>query len=67
MNDALMLSPKQAAAALGVSERKLWAMTFEADEKTESLPYVKAGRLVRYPVDDLRAWIAKQTRTGGAN
>jgi phage terminase Nu1 subunit (DNA packaging protein) len=29
-----------------------------------NLPYVKAGRLVRYRVADLAAWIAKR-RTGG--
>ena len=51
---ALLVSPREAAAMLAVSERKLWSMTFEADER---LPYVRCGRLVRYAVDDLCHWI----------
>ena len=62
----LMLTPKQAAAALGVSQRKLWSMTFEVSDD-EALPHIKAGRLVRYPVADLQRWISKQTRKGGQN
>ncbi len=31
-----------------------------------ALPYVKVGRLVRYRVADLAAWIARRRRTGAA-
>jgi hypothetical protein len=66
MNDptsipTLMVDPRTAAKLLGISPRKLWAMTFE---ETPGLPYVRCGRLVRYSPDDLRAWIASQ-RQGG--
>ena len=59
---ALLVDPKEAARLLAVSPRKLWAMTFE-DEP--GLPYVRCGRLVRYPVADLERWIESQRK--GAN
>jgi len=58
---ALLYTPQQAAEAMAVSPRKLWAMTFE-DEP--GLPFVRFGRLVRYPIDDLQRWIESQ-RNGG--
>ncbi len=61
MKAALLVDPKRASRLLAVSPRKLWGMTFE---DSPGLPYVRCGRLVRYAVDDLRAWIATQ-REGG--
>jgi excisionase family DNA binding protein len=58
---ALLLTPQQAAEALAVSARKLWAMTFE---ESPGLPYVRCGRLVRYSPDDLRQWIDAQRKGG---
>jgi len=57
----LLLPPPAAARVLSVSPRKLWSMTFEDDP---GLPYVRCGRLVRYAVSDLEAWIASQRKVG---
>ena len=61
LKPTLLLTTKQAAEALAISPRKLWAMTFE---DKPGLPFVRCGRLVRYPVDDLKRWIVSQ-RDGG--
>jgi len=50
----LLLDSKDAAQVLSVSPRKLWAMTFEDQP---GLPYIRCGRLVRYPLSDLQRWI----------
>ncbi|MBW3597508.1 MAG: helix-turn-helix domain-containing protein [Planctomycetes bacterium] len=55
----LLLTPPEAAKALAVSPRKLWQLT--ADKK---IPSLKLGRLVRYPLADLTAWIDSQ-KSGG--
>lgn len=55
----LLLSPKAAAAALSISERKLWSLTTSGD-----IPHVRIGRCVRYAVADLEQFIARQ-REGG--
>jgi len=59
--EALLVDPKQAAKMLSVSTRKLWGMTFEDNP---GLPYLRFGRLVRYAVADLEAWIADQRKGG---
>jgi excisionase family DNA binding protein len=48
----LALRPRDAAAALGVSERLLldW-------RKNHGLPFVRLGETVLHPVDELRAWL----------
>lgn len=58
---AVLVDAKDAAKMLSVSPRKLWALTFE-DEI--GLPYVRLGRCVRYPVDDLLQWIDAQKKGG---
>jgi hypothetical protein len=58
---ALLIDAKEAARTLAVSPRKLWAMTFE---EQPGLPYIRCGRLVRYPLIDLQKWIESQ-RQGG--
>jgi predicted DNA-binding transcriptional regulator AlpA len=55
----LLLNAKEAAAALGISERLLWSMSTPRGPITA----VKIGRSVRYPVDALRTFI--ESRTGG--
>ena len=57
----LLLPPLAAARVLSVSQRKLWSMTFEDDP---GLPYIRCGRLVRYAVFDLEAWIRSQRKGG---
>lgn len=48
----LLLTGRETAAALAISERKLWAMTASRD-----IPHIRLGRCVRYPVADLQRWI----------
>lgn len=52
---SMLLTPKQAAATLAISARKLWSLTNCGD-----IPSVRIGRLVRYDPADLRAWIEQQ-------
>jgi excisionase family DNA binding protein len=54
----ILLSRKEAAAYLGVTEQTLaiWKCT-----KRYALPVVKVGRLVRYKRTDLDAFITKRT------
>jgi len=61
MVEQLLLSPRDAAKVLGISERKLWGMTFQSEER---FPYIRVGRLVRYPLTELEKWIADQTEGG---
>lgn len=51
---ALLLNHQQAAAALSISEGELWTISRAVD-----IPSIKFGSEVRYPVDGLRAWIAR--------
>ena len=55
----LLLTPAQAAKALAISPRKLWAMTASGE-----IPHVRIGRSVRYSLDDLHRWIDEQTQGG---
>lgn len=57
--EVLLLSPKEAAELLSISPRKLWSLTASGN-----LPHLKIGRSVRYPVEDLRLWIAGQRKGG---
>jgi predicted DNA-binding transcriptional regulator AlpA len=52
----LLLRSRDAARALGLSERTLWAYT----EPRGSIPRVKVGGRVLYDPEDLRTWIARQ-------
>ena len=51
----LALRPKDAAIALGISERLLWTLT-----KAGEIPHVRLGRAMIYPVDSLRAYLASR-------
>jgi excisionase family DNA binding protein len=51
----LSLRPREAAKALGVSERLLWQWTHHGD-----IPHVRIGRTILYPVDSLRDWLTRQ-------
>ena len=48
-----LVKPKQAAAYLAISERKLWSMS-----KDQVLPVVRLGRCVRYDQQDLDEFIS---------
>lgn len=58
--DRLALRPREAAAALGISERLLATMT-----STGAIPSVKLGRRRVYPVELLQRWLAERATKGG--
>ena len=51
----LALRPREAAEALGVSER-----TLRAWMRDEGLPYLRVGGAVRIPVAELGKWMAQR-------
>ena len=51
--EPLALRPRDAARALGISERTLWDWT-----RTEGLPHVRIGNVVLYPVGCVKQWLA---------
>jgi excisionase family DNA binding protein len=53
--EPLLLTARQAAAALTVSERTLWALT-----KCGAISCIRIGRAVRYDPADLQAFIASR-------
>jgi excisionase family DNA binding protein len=56
----ILLSLKDAARALAVSDRSLWEWT-----KGGKVPHVRLGRRVLYSPDDLRRWVEGQRRGPG--
>ncbi len=62
---ALALRPREAAKALGISERMLWSLTAPRGR----IQSVRVGSCVLYPVTGLQAWLDRQaqaTSEGGA-
>lgn len=55
----LLLRPREAAHVLSISERTLWSLTARG-----SVPHLRLGRSVRYPVDRLHRWIGEQQKGG---
>ena len=51
----LAMRPREAAKALGISERLLWEWTDRG-----VVPHVRMGKAILYPVDSLRAWLLRQ-------
>ena len=58
----LLLSAREAAAALSVSARTLWVVTSPRGD----LPCVRIGRRVLYDPCDLQDWIATRKEDGHA-
>jgi excisionase family DNA binding protein len=56
--EPLLLRPAEAARFLAISPRKLWELT-----NTREVPAIRIGRALRYPTEELRAWVAG--RRGG--
>ena len=55
----LLLSPKEAAQAMAISERNLWQLTQDG-----VIDSVRVGkRSIRYSVATLEKWIAKQEQS----
>ena len=55
----LLLTPRQAAEALQISERKLWGMKASGE-----IPHVLLGRSVRYDPRDLQRCIDERKKEG---
>jgi predicted DNA-binding transcriptional regulator AlpA len=55
----LALRARDAARALGISERLLWDLT-----KRGEIPCTRIGRCVVYPVHLLQEWLARQAEGG---
>ena len=52
----LALRPREAAAALGISEKALWSLT-----NMGLVPHIRLSeRIVLYPIDGLRRWLDEQ-------
>lgn len=58
MSNELLLTPREAAERLRCSERKLERHRLAGDGP----PFVKFGAAVRYPLDELNAWLAAHLR-----
>ena len=54
----LLLTSREAAAALSVSARTLWSLTYPRGP----IPAVRIGRSIRYLTDSLRAFCEAQQR-----
>jgi excisionase family DNA binding protein len=52
LSEQWLLTARQAADRLAISERTLWELTNRGD-----LPCVRLGRSVRYDPADLEAWV----------
>lgn len=55
----LGLRPREAAEALGISERLLWSKT-----KSGEIPHTRIGRTIVYPVALLETWLSEQAGKG---
>ncbi len=53
----LLLSAREAAPALSISQRTLWSLT----QPRGPIPSIRLGARVLYPVDALQKWIDAQT------
>lgn len=59
--EQLAMRPREAATALGISERLLWDWT-----RAEGLPHIRIGNVVLYPVDGLKQWLTHRAAIGPA-
>lgn len=58
----LALRSREAAKALGVSERTLWSWTHSGE-----VPHIRRDGTILYPVDDLRRWLSEQAQKEGGD
>lgn len=55
----LAMRSREAAKALGISERLLWEWTDKG-----VIPHIRIGKAIRYPVDSLRDWLRREAEQG---
>ncbi len=58
----LAYRPAEAAAALGLSPRKLWDLTQQGE-----VPHIRVGRCLLYPVREVQDWLTSRVREGAGN
>jgi len=58
-NSKLLLTARETAKALSISERKLWNLTNENE-----IPAIRFGRSVRYAIEDIQLWIETKRNEG---
>ncbi|MCA9049126.1 MAG: helix-turn-helix domain-containing protein [Planctomycetaceae bacterium] len=56
-----LLTPREAAKALRISERTLYSLT----QPRGTIPVVRIGRAVRYSADSLERWVKGRQLAGG--
>lgn len=54
-NQKLLVTAKEAAAMLSMSERTLWSLSNRGD-----IPRIRVGRSIRYSIEDLSEFIDQQ-------
>lgn len=57
----IALRPREAAAALGISPRKLWEITAD---RNSGIPHCRFGKTLIYPTDALRRWLELKAGCG---
>lgn len=62
MNKRILLSPDEVSGILGVTPHTLAVWRSEG---RYNLPYIKVGRLVRYPVESIECFLNERTVTAG--
>lgn len=58
-NAKLLMTARETAEALSISERKLWDLTNENE-----IPAIRIGRSVRYAIEDIQLWIETKRNEG---
>ena len=58
-NSKLLMTARETAEALSISERKLWNLTNENE-----IPAIRIGRSVRYAIEDIQLWIETKRNEG---
>ncbi|MBN2129815.1 MAG: helix-turn-helix domain-containing protein [Sedimentisphaerales bacterium] len=54
----MAMRPREAAKALGISDRLLWKWTDRG-----LVPHIRLGKAILYPVDSLRDWLQRQAES----
>jgi excisionase family DNA binding protein len=63
----LLLTVREAAAALSVSPRMLWELTARGEIAALRIPGRGKARSIRYAVEDLQQWIQAQKEAAQRN
>lgn len=59
------LSVEEMAELLGISPHTIYAKTSRSNRGNTAVslpPWIKVGKLIRFPVEDYEKWLSEQTR-----